>query len=43
MLGLIALGTVLPYLALNRGLKSMIVFDAGITLLVEPVSVFTFD
>ncbi len=40
MLGLITLGTVLPYLALNRGLEDMSASDAGITLLVEPVSVF---
>jgi drug/metabolite transporter (DMT)-like permease len=40
LLGLVAFGTVLPYLALNRGLKNMRASDAGITLLVEPVSVF---
>lgn len=40
LVGLVALGTVLPYLALNRGLKNMRASDAGMTLLVEPVSVF---
>ena len=41
-LGLIVLGTILPYVALNLGLTKMEASDAGMTLLVEPISASAF-
>jgi len=38
LLGLIIIGTVIPYLALNLGLLKMEASEAGMTLMVEPVS-----
>ena len=38
LLGLIVIGTVIPYLALNLGLMKMEASEAGMTLMVEPVA-----
>lgn len=38
LLGLISLGTVIPYLALNLGLVKKEASDTGLTLMIEPVS-----
>ena len=38
LLGLVVVGTILPYLTLNLGLEFMSASDSGITLLVEPIT-----
>jgi drug/metabolite transporter (DMT)-like permease len=37
LLGLVVIGTILPYVALNFGLEHMPASDSGLTLLVEPI------